>query len=322
MGRWSSRGVTYQLVVFLVVLLFSESLAKKKKHSKGLPDIEKLAQSAFSPTFAAELANVSKAATKLKYWEEYDTVSTALVRLLMREAEKGTRELHIAVVNRDRQFNQQGDMGRYSEVLDFMLKGKEGAADAENMMGAAMGCLPMRERFCVEKLGRAARLGSWITVENCHRWFQATMLLPEDGGSAGFDLPDISVDWQKVCTECFSQRLQVSVVARRAEEEECLQLPDQEAESLSAQVGSNWTIDISTRTSIGGMRMEERKLLPIGPRWVTSEAVQAVILQELVEGGIRVRELSKEGVAGPLITADDLRDRYPETITDFAISLW
>lgn len=27
-------------------------------------------------------------------------------------------------------------------------------------------------------------------------------------------------------------------------------------------------------------------------------------------------------LSGPLITADDLRDRYPETITDFAISLW
>lgn len=39
---------------------------------------------------------------------------------------------------------------------------------------------------------------------------------------------------------------------------------------LSLQMPSNWTIDVSTRTTIGGMRMEERKVSPFSPWHRTS----------------------------------------------------
>jgi hypothetical protein len=55
-------------------------------------------------------------------------VTDAFRNLLVREASKGTRSIRFAIVNPDRQFNQGADIGRYSEVLQHMLRGKNGEA--------------------------------------------------------------------------------------------------------------------------------------------------------------------------------------------------
>jgi hypothetical protein len=65
---------------------------------------------------------------------------------------------------------------------------------------------------------------------------------------------------RQICHECFGQRVQTAVVAFRDQGQECLDISDEESENLAPQFPSNWTIDVSTRTTIGGMRMEERKV--------------------------------------------------------------
>lgn len=60
--------------------------------------------------------------------QEYDRVTDAFRNLLVREASKGTRAMRFAIVNPDRQFNQGADIGRYSDVLQHMLRGKNGEA--------------------------------------------------------------------------------------------------------------------------------------------------------------------------------------------------
>ena len=55
-------------------------------------------------------------------------MTDAFRNLLVREASKGTRAIRFAIVNPDRQFNQGADIGRYSDVLQHMLRGKNGDA--------------------------------------------------------------------------------------------------------------------------------------------------------------------------------------------------
>ncbi len=136
---------------------------KDKNRGQQIPNIEKLRRPVVGTGFAADLANVSRAATKLDNFEEYEQVSTNIVKILVREAEKGSRVLHFNLINPDRQFSHQGDLSRYSDVLGFVLKSK-GVNDADDgVLSSALGCLPQRERYCVEKISRANRMGSWIT---------------------------------------------------------------------------------------------------------------------------------------------------------------
>jgi hypothetical protein len=112
----------------------------------------------------------------------------------------------LQVVNPDRQFQQGGDLNRYGDVMEYMLKGNKGGMplrDEESSDSAAaqmLGCVPSRERRCSEKIARAARQGSWITVENCHRWQAAHSLALSDGFEDGMSgLPDVGMDWRQIC---------------------------------------------------------------------------------------------------------------------------
>ena len=297
--------------------------------------------------FAEELANASKASARAKHWYEYQRVSNALVQLLEREAKAGTRVLYFNLINAERQFQQgpSGDLNlnRYGEVLEFMLKGKGGGMplkhDEEGGIGKMLGCVPQRERWCVENIARAARTGTWLTVENCHRWKTASALGLAQGAAAahkdfeqefksGFGPADLSIDWQEVCQHCYSERVQTSVrVVREDGILECLQLPDEESGALTAQIPGNWTIDVSTRTTIGGgMRMEERKMLPIGGRWISLSSIHKLILSELVEGNVHIRPLLADDAFGPPLTTHRIRDNDFEVATDgvfdYAILLW
>mmetsp|Transcript_42786 Transcript_42786/g.83696 ORF Transcript_42786/g.83696 Transcript_42786/m.83696 type:complete len:190 (+) Transcript_42786:31-600(+) len=189
-------------------------------------------------------------------------------------------------------------------------------------MNAVMGCMPLREKYCMEKMARASRLGSFVSVENCHRWNQATMLLGDGMDSEGRDMPDVSVDWRRLCSECFGGRVQVSVRVHREQGMECLELSDEQSESLVPQFPSNWTIDVSTRTTIGGMRMEERKLLPIGQRWLPLSSLHSAFLHDMVSSGLHIKALAEDGSPGPVITLDAIRDAYPGTFFNYAIYLW
>ncbi len=42
----------------------------------------------------------------------------------------------------------------------------------------------------------------------------------------------------------------------------------------------------------------------------------------MVAGGMRVREVNADGSSGAAVTADMLRDMYPDAPFDYAISLW
>jgi hypothetical protein len=164
-----------------------------------------------------------------------------------------------------------------------------------------------------------ARAGA---VENCHRWSQSAQLLPDSAGATN-DVPDISIDWPKLCSDCFSQRVQTSVRALREQGPECLQMSDEEADFLAPQYPSNWTIDVSTRTTIGGMRMEERKLVPIGGRWAPLAPLHALLLLELVEGGLHIRAVAPDGTESPHpLTPATIRDAHPGTFFNFAVHLW
>jgi hypothetical protein len=137
------------------------------------------------------------------------------------------------------------------------------------------------------------------------------------------DIPDISIDWPKLCSDCFSERVQTSVRALREQGPECLSLTDEEADHLAPQFPSNWTIDVSTRTTIGGMRMEERKLVPIGGRWAPLASLHSLLLLELVDGGLHVRHLRPDGSEAPEpLTAAAIRDAHPATFFNFAVHLW
>ena len=167
--RVSHRGSLFTLLLILILAFSGSALKGKdkgKKKSSQVPNLEKLRNSCVGASFASELSNVSRAATKLLDLNEYDQVSTTMVKILFREAEKGTRVLYFSLVNPERQFTQHGDLSRYSDVLDFMLKSKGMPASedgSDGVLSATLGCLPLRERFCVDKITRASRLGSWIT---------------------------------------------------------------------------------------------------------------------------------------------------------------
>jgi len=148
------------------------------------------------------------------------------------------------------------------------------------------------------------------------------MLLGDGLGAEGRDMPDVSVDWRRLCSECFGERVQVSARAHREGGHECLELSDEESEALVPQFSSNWTIDVSTRTTIGGMRMEERKLLPIGRRWLPLASLQSALLHDMVLSGLHIRGMSEEGAPGPQVTLDSIRDSYPGTVFNYAIYLW
>ena len=159
------RGVL-QTLLLLIVFACSGSAKKGKGKGSQVPNLEKLRSPCVSSSFASELSNVSRAATKLIDLNEYEQVSSTIIKILVREAEKGTRVLHFSLVNPDRQFSQHGDMSRYSDVLEFMLKSKGMPEADEGVLSATLGCLPLRERYCVDKISRASRLGSWITGHN------------------------------------------------------------------------------------------------------------------------------------------------------------
>ena len=148
-------------------------------------------------------------------------------------------------------------------------------------------------------------------------------MLLADSADAPNDIPDISVDWPKICSGCFSQRVQTSVRAMREGGAEFLTLSDEESENLAPQYPSNWTIDVSTRTTIGGMRMEERKLVPIGGRWAPLASLHSLLLLELVEGGLHLRQLRPDGTETPeALTPAAIRDAHPATFFNFAVHLW
>jgi len=319
------RGLLLLFAVALATVL-PPTLAKKKRSSgSSVPDRDEALDSFLGPGFGEILANVSRASVKLQHWDEYDRVADQIRSLLIREGEKGTRVIQFTVVNPDRQFGQGNDMGRYSEVLQYMLKGKgpegEGQSD-DDVAKAVMGCIPLRERYCLEKMARATRLGSFVSVENCHRWNQATLLLGDGLGAEGRDMPDVSVDWRKLCSECFGERVQVAVKAHREGGHECLELSDEESESLVPQFPSNWTIDVSTRTTIGGMRMEERKLLPIGKRWLPLPSLQSAILRDMAASGLHIRGMGEDGQPGLQVTEQTIRETYPGTVFNYAVYLW
>ena len=158
------------LALSLLLLAHGGCAEKSKSKGKGkgpkVPNVDKLRNPCVGKKFVTELGNVSRAATKLLDLNEYETVSDTLVKILVREAEKGTRVLYFNLVNPERSFSQHGDLSRYSDVLEFMLKSKGMPASEEGnegVLSATLGCLPLRERFCVDKISRASRLGSWIT---------------------------------------------------------------------------------------------------------------------------------------------------------------
>ena len=206
------------VLVSVVAVLWSASMtgaeAKKRRRTYSMEDQPdrsreegrvRLMMPSVGKDYAAELANASRAATREKYWHEYQRASNAIVKVLDREAANGARVLFFRVVNPDRQFQQNGDLNRYGDVMEYMLKGNKGGMplrDEETGSAAAqmLGCVPARERWCAEKIARAARQGSFITVENCHRWQAAYSLALSDGlEDAMSDLPEVGLDWAKMC---------------------------------------------------------------------------------------------------------------------------
>ena len=157
------RQVFFHTLVILILLACGGSAKKGKGKGSQVPNLEKLRNPCVTTSFSNELSNVSRAATKLLDLNEYEQVSSTIIKILVREAEKGTRVLHFSLVNPERQFSQHGDLSRYSDVLEFMLKSKGLPEADEGVLGATLGCLPLRERYCVDKISRASRLGSWIT---------------------------------------------------------------------------------------------------------------------------------------------------------------
>ncbi|EKX44870.1 hypothetical protein GUITHDRAFT_139479 [Guillardia theta CCMP2712] len=332
------------MALVLVLVLVPGTAKKRRKDGDGgsLPDADALARAAVPASFGFEIANVSRVATKLRYWNEYERTSKEIVKTIMREAEKGTRILKFEVINPDRIFNQDGGMGPYNEVLDFMLKGKMNLKDEsgreEAIVNPMFACIPMRERykpgasgdsaaeslspsrFCIEKISRASRLGSWISVVG--RNFELKLLMISSDRRIVIDGRQCLCCCLKVCEDCFYQRLQTTVKAVREGEVECVELSDQQSENLLPQVPGNWTIDVSTRTTIGSMRMEEKKFLPIGSRWSQLPAIHSVILSELMEGNLHVRPLGSDGNPLEPLTPGDLRDKYFGKTFNFAVYLW
>eukprot|EP00960_Hanusia_phi_P072034 767689-Hanusia_phi.AAC.5 len=205
-------------MALVLALALVQGTAKKRKKEGGeesIPDAELLARTAVPSSFGMEIANVSRAATKLRYWREYERTSKELVKTIMREAEKGTRILKFEVINLDRHFNQDGGMGPYNEVLDFMLKGKLNLKDQsgqeEAVINPMFACLPLHSVWRKSRRHHDLGAGSqWFgrymgdvvddlqRQENCHRWQTVSMLLPDGEGMETLNLPDISVDWRKV----------------------------------------------------------------------------------------------------------------------------
>jgi hypothetical protein len=58
------------------------------------------------------------------------------------------------------------------------------------------------------------------------------------------------------------------------------------------------------------------QLLPIGGRWMPLVSVHSIVLQEMIEGGLHVRQLNQDGSLGVVLTKEAIRVSHMHLCVD------